>query len=147
MNEADTHPPRPSNEEVAAALIRVAEGEPFVADVQAPEPDGVQQLDTLCGWRLAVWWRNGQLGPLHCATDPAGLLWVYGCARWPDWTAGPDAVVLDPIRHLLDEGQRQALAQRLRGAVCWPPVEPYPINPPPLDAIWTDAELLEMGGG
>lgn len=149
MNEAEIHPPRPTSEAVAAALVAVAQGLPFVANVQPSEAEhNLQELDTMTGWRLAVWWRGGEMGPLHSATDPAGLQWIYGCARWPDWDAGPAAVVLDPIRHLLDDAQRQALAQRLRGAVCWPPVEPYPVPvPPPLDAIWSDAELLEMGGG
>lgn len=147
MNEAELHPPRPTNEAVAAALVAVAQGLPFLANLQPSEADhDLQRLDTVTGWRLAIWWRHGEMGPLHDATDPAGLQWIYGCARWPDWNAGPAAVVLDPIRHLLTDDQRQTLRVRLMRAVCWPPVEQAPmVTPEPM--AWTDDELLAARGG
>ena len=144
MNEAELHPPRPSHEAVAAALVAVADGLPFLANVQPSEADhNLLRLDLVSGWQLAIWWRLGELGPLHSATDPQGLQWIYGCGRWPGWDAGPAAVVLDPIRHFLDDGQRQALRQRLMAAICWPAPEP----PPPRDLPepeWTLDELLDL---
>ena len=144
MNEAELHPPRPRHEAVAAALVAVADGLPFLASFQPSEADhDLQRLDLVDGWRLAIWWRRGEMGPLHSATDPQGLHWVYGCGRWPGWDAGPAAVVLDPIRHLLDDDQRQALRAQLLRAVCWPPVEPYPLPPlRPLAELWSDEDLL-----
>lgn len=115
-------PPRPTSATVAAALARAADSEPFLAD--RPAADcwwGLQTVDTVTGWQLAFWWVRGELGPLHRAIDPAGLEWIHGCARWPDWSAGPEAVVLDPIQHLLTDHQRQQLEARLRAARCWPP--------------------------
>jgi hypothetical protein len=79
---------------------------------------GLQTIDTVSGWQLSFWWIRGELGPLHRAIDPAGLEWVHGCARWPDWS--PGSVALDPIEHLLDAHQRQQLEDRLRTARCWP---------------------------
>jgi len=77
---------------------------------------------------------------LHRAIDPAGLEWIYGCARWPDWLAGPDAVVLDPIQHLLTDNQRQRLEARLRAAVCWPSAPMPRASVMPLLSL--DEELL-----
>lgn len=140
----DDLPPRPTSAAVAAALASIAAGEAFLASVAPDETDHhLQQLDTVSGWRLAIWWRRGEMGPLHSAISPEGLQWTYGCARWPDWLAGPDAVVLDPIRHLLDDEQRQALRRVLIDPVCWPAPDPLPIvAPPPRE--WTDEELLEL---
>ena len=147
MNEAETNPPRPDHAAVAAALVRVAGGEPFLADVRPDETDHrLIVLDTVSQWRFAIWWRQG-LGPLHSATDPDGLRWVYGCGRWPDWNAGPLAVVLDPIAHLLTAEHRSALRHRLLLAICWPPVEHAPIVAPSAAELWSDAELISMGGG
>ena len=128
-------PPPPTHQAVAAALVRVAAGEAFLASVQPAEDDWItQRLDTVTGWQLAIVWRQGELGPLASAIDPVGRHWSYGCGRWPDWNAGPDAVVLDPIRHLLTEEQRLCLRLRLLQAICWPAVEP-PARPdvPSLD--------------
>ena len=114
-------PPRPTSHAVAAALGRVCNSEQFLAD--RPVADclwGIQTIDTLTGWQLSFWWVRGELGPLHRAIDPAGLEWIHGCARWPDWSAGPEAVALDPITHLLTDHQRQQLEARLRTARCWP---------------------------
>lgn len=115
-------PPRPTSAAVAAALTRTSESEPFLADRQvAAIWWGLQTVDTMSGWQLTVWWVRGDLGPLHRAVDPAGLEWVHGCARFPDWQAGPESVALDPIEHLLTSEQRLQLAQRLKAARCWPP--------------------------
>ena len=86
---------------------------------------GLQRLDTVSGWQLAVWWVRGELGPLHQAIDPDGLEWIHGCARWPDWS--PGSVPLDPITHLLTSDQRQQLESRLRTARCWP-APPAPLG-------------------
>jgi hypothetical protein len=103
---------------------------------------GLQTIDTMSGWQLTVWWVRGDLGPLHRAVDPAGLEWVHGCARWPDWQAGPESVVLDPIEHLLTSEQRQQLEARLKAARCWPP-PPMPVaSVLPLVVIDDDEELL-----
>lgn len=115
-------PPRPASEDVAAALIRIADGEAFLSDLRPDETDHhLQVIDAISGWQLAVWWVRGQMGPLHAAVDPAGLQWVYGCGRWPDWCAGPEAVPLDPIAHLLTAEQRASLRMVLLSATCWPP--------------------------
>ena len=112
-------PPRPTSATVAAALVRAADGEALLADRSAAVTWwGVQHLDTVSGWQLAVWWVRGRLGPLHRAIDPAGLEWIHGCARWPDWS--PGSVPLDPIEHLLTSEQRQQLQARLSTALCWP---------------------------
>ena len=112
-------PPRPTSQAVAAALARAADSEPFLADLPvACIWWGLQTIDTVSGWQLVVWWVSGELGPLHRAIDPAGLEWVHGCARWPDWS--PGSVPLDPIAHLLTGDQRQQLEARLRTARCWP---------------------------
>lgn len=118
-------PPRPTTAAVTAALARAADSEPFLADRSVPEIWwGTQVIDLVSGWQLSIWWVRGQLGPLHRAIDPAGLGWIHGCARWPDWAAGPDSVPLDPIAHGLDAHQRQQLEARLRAARCWPPAPP-----------------------
>lgn len=136
-------PPRPTSAAVAAALARACESEPFLADRQvAAIWWGLQTIDTMSGWQLAVWWVRGDLGPLHRAVDPAGLEWIHGCARWPDWAAGPESVVLDPIEHLLTGEQRQQLEHRLKAARCWPP-PPVPVaSVLPLVVIDDDEELL-----
>ena len=120
-------PARPTSHTVAAALVRAAAGEALLADRSVASAWwGLQRLDTVSGWQLAVWWVRGELGPLHQAIDPDGLEWIHGCARWPDWSAGPEAVVLDPIEHLLTSEQRQQLEVRLRTARCWP-APPAPV--------------------
>jgi hypothetical protein len=145
MAPDDKPPPRPAHDAVAAALLRVAGGEAFLADLQPDETDHtLQRVCTVSGWQLAIWWHRGTMGPLHAATDPEGLQWCYGCGRWPGWDAGPDAVVLDPIRHLLTTDQRDQLREVLLAAVCWPPPPPLPMPPvAPLPA-WTDEELLNL---
>ena len=133
-------PPRPTSAAVAAALVQASDSEPFLADRPVGDCCGLQVIDLVSGWQLSLWWTDGKLGPLHRAIDPAGLEWVYGCARWPDWSAGPDAVVLDPIAHLLTDYQRQQLEARLRAAVCWPPA-PMPVGSV-MPLLNLDEELL-----
>jgi hypothetical protein len=49
-------------------------------------------------------------------------------------------VVLEPLRHLLTDEQRERLRQRLLACSCWP--EPDPLPEPPrltaeqIDALW-----------
>ena len=134
-------PPRPTSATVAAALARASDSEPFLADRPAAACWwGIQTIDLLTGWQLSFWWIRGQLGPLHRAIDPAGLEWIHGCARWPDWSAGPEAVVLDPIQHLLTSEQRQQLEARLSAARCWPPATAPRASVLPL--LNLDEELL-----
>ena len=136
-------PPRPTSAAVAAALARTSESEPFLADRQvAAIWWGLQTIDSVSGWQLTVWWVRGDLGPLHRAVDPAGLEWIHGCARWPDWQAGPESVVLDPIAHLLTSEQRQRLEHRLKAARCWPPAPMPRASVLPLVVIDDDEELL-----
>jgi hypothetical protein len=105
----------------AAVLAQAAESEPLLANWQAAGLSwGIQWVDLANGWQLGCWWMLGQLGHLVAATAPDGAQWTYGCDRWPDWTAGPDAAVLDPLRNLLTPGQRYQLEARLRGCCCWP---------------------------
>ncbi len=134
-------PPRPTSATVAAALARASDSEPFLADRPAAACWwGLQTIDMVSGWQLAFWWVRDRLGPLHRAIDPAGLEWTHGCARWPDWSAGPEAVVLDPVQHLLTDHQRQQLEARLRAARCWPPA-PAP-RASVLPVLQLDEELL-----
>jgi hypothetical protein len=74
---------------------------------------------------------------LWAATAPDGGIWSFGCDRWPDWLAGPAAVVLEPLRHLLTDEQRKRLQQRLLTCSCWPEPDPLPEPEPP-----TMAELF-----
>ena len=115
-------PPRPTREALAAVLTAAAAGAPLVADRPVAEVRwGVQRVDMASGWQLAIWWHaDGSMGPLHGAVAPDGGEWTFGCDRWPDWLAGPDAVVLDPIEHLLDGEQRERLRARLLACSCWP---------------------------
>jgi len=134
-------PPRPTSHAVAAALARASDSEPFLADRPvAAIWWGIQTIDTVTGWQLSFWWVRGELGPLHRAIDPIGLEWIHGCARWPDWSAGPEAVALDPIQHLLTACQRQQLEARLRAACCWPEA-PAPLSSV-LPLLSFDEELL-----
>lgn len=78
-------------------------------------------------------WPIGALSPsLHAldeATCPAGRVWVRGCGRWPGWDAGPEAEVLDPLRHLLEEGERWRLEERLALEVVRMPLPVLEIAP------------------
>jgi hypothetical protein len=68
---------------------------------------------------------------LSSATAPDGGHWSYGCDRWPDWNAGPDAVVLDPLTHLITAEVREQLRRRLLAGNCWPERELPPRPEPP----------------
>ena len=134
-------PAPPSRAALAAVLIQAADSEPLLAD--RPVADitwGLQTISLANGWRLRIWWHPGQqMGPLHGAMAPDGGVWTYGCDRWPDWNAGPDAVALDPLRHLITPEQCERLRQRLLTCSCWP--EP---DLPPRPAPPTMAELEAM---
>jgi hypothetical protein len=134
---------------VAAALIAVASGAVPVEAyaVRLDEPLDRQQVWAGNGWRFAFWWRRGELHRLAVALAPGGGRWEYGCGRWPDWTAGPDAVVLDPIAHLLTPQERDALQARLLNCTPRhrPPVPEYFLRPcPSLDETFpADEAWLE----
>lgn len=107
---------------------------------------GCQSVRLASGWRLRVWWFFcGAMGPLSGAMAPDGRRWDYGCDRWPDWEAGSKAVILDPFRHLITPEQREMIAERLSVAEVQPPPE-IEVEAPLLGEIWTDEELIEMGG-
>lgn len=137
-------PDPPSRAALAAVLAQAAEGEPLVAD----EPGGRERLqfvDLANGWRLGVLWFLGDQPALWSAIAPDGAYWSPGCDRWPDWGAGPDAVVLEPLQHLITPEQRERLRQRLLTCSCWPEPDPLPQPPPPtreqLDALWPLEEM------
>jgi hypothetical protein len=143
-----TQPPAPpSRAALAAVLAQAAEGEPLLADQPVLVGDWItQRVDMANGWRLWFWWLpSRQLDRLWAATAPDGAYWSHGCDRWPDWDAGPDAVVLEPLQHLITPEQRQQLRQRLLTCSCWPEPDPLPTPPPPtrkqLDALW-DVEVM-----
>lgn len=128
-------PLRPDREALAAVLIAAADGAALVADRPVAEVRwGLQRVDLASGWQLSVWWLpDEQLGPLHEAVAPDGGVWGYGCDRWPDWLAGPEAVVLDPLRHLISDDQRERLRVRLLSCSCWP--RPVGLE----DVVWWSA--------
>jgi hypothetical protein len=140
-------PAPPSRAALAAVLAQAAEPDCWLlANGPAEESVLSQRVDMANGWRLWIRWKLcNQLDMLWAATAPDGAHWSYGCDRWPDWGAGPDAVVLDPIHHLMSPEQRERLRQRLLTCSCWPEPEPLPVPPPPtkeqLDAFW-DVELM-----
>jgi hypothetical protein len=140
-----TQPPAPpSRAALAAVLAQAAEDEPLLAD----QPGGglrLQRVDLANGWRLGVLWFLGDQPALRSASAPDGAYWSHGCDRWPDWGAGPDAVVLEPLQHLITPEQRERLRQRLLTCSCWPEPDPLPVPPPPtreqLDALWDVEEM------
>jgi hypothetical protein len=125
-------PAPPSRAALAAVLAQVAEGEPLLADHMPDENDWVtQRIDLASGWSLWVHWVPGPIMErLFAAQAPDGARWTYGCDRWPDWNAGPAAVVLDPLQHLITPEQRERLRQRLLNCRCWPEPDPLPAPPP-----------------
>ena len=130
----------PSRTTLAAVLVQAAESEPLLADLPAAEIScGTQRIDLANGWSFWLSWRDGVMGPLLQATSPDGSCWSYGCDRWPDWSAGPDAVVLDPLRHLISEQQRERLRDRLLTCSCWPEPEM-----PPRPALLPLEQIDEM---
>jgi hypothetical protein len=113
-------------------LVQAAEAEPLLAD-RPPMAGWAQRIDLASGWSLWIWWRShGEMDRLWAAKAPDGGYWSWGCDRWPDWNAGPAAVVLDPLEHLITAEQRERLRQRLLTCNCWPERElpPRPAPPP-----------------
>jgi hypothetical protein len=132
-------PTPPSRAALAAVLAQAAEAEPLLADRPALDVGwGLLRIDLANGWSLRIWWHHGQMGPLHGALAPDGGCWTWGCDRWPDWLAGPDAVVLDPLTHLITAEQRERLRQRLLSCNCWPErkLPPRPEPPPMAEIDW-----------
>jgi hypothetical protein len=134
--ESSVAPPAPpTRAALAAVLAQAAETEPLLAD--RPAAAGwCQRVDLANRWSLWVWWLAGdQLDRLWAARAPDGGRWSYACDRWPDWNAGPGAVPLEPLDHLIAPEQRERLRQRLLTCSCWP--EPEPLPPPP-EMAWID---------
>jgi hypothetical protein len=140
-------PAPPSRAALAAVLAQAAEGEPLLADRPVPLGDWLtQRVDMANGWKLWICWDPGAvMAFLGSATAPDGAHWSYGCDRWPNWAAGSEAVVLDPLTHLITPKQRERLQQRLLTCSCWPEPDPPPVPPPPtkeqLAALW-DVEKM-----
>gem|GEM_PF-1522652 len=126
-------PAPPSRAALAAVLAQAGEPDcPLLADRPVSDAGGAQRIDLANGWRLSLWWHPGpELARLWAATAPDGGIWTLGCDRWPDWNAGPEAVVLEPLRHLLTDEQRARLQQRLLNCGCWPEPDPLPEPKPP----------------
>ena len=128
-------PAPPSRAALAAVLAQAAEGEPLLAD--RPAAAGwCQRIDLASKWSLWFWWLAGdQLDRLWAARAPDGGTWTYACDRWPDWNAGPEAVPLEPLDHLIPSEVRERLRQRLLTCSCWPEPEPPPAPP---SMAWID---------
>lgn len=135
---------RPTREALAAALRQVIDPAQPIAVDQTPDETGSyqQQLVTVAGWRLLIMWREGAILHLSQAWGPGGAHWSYGCDRWPDWTAGSDAVPLCAIGHLLAPLERAALQRRLLAAPCTPPPAP-PATKVSMDDLF-DLSYLEL---
>ena len=106
---------RPTCEALADALRQVADPAQAITVDSTPDETGhgQQQLVTVAGWELLIMWRQGAILHLSQAWGPGGTHWEYGCNRWPDWAAAPEAVPLCPIGHLLTPLERAALQRRL----------------------------------
>jgi hypothetical protein len=134
--ESSVAPPAPpSRAALAAVLAQAAEAEPLLAD--RPAAAGwCQRIDLANRWNLWVWWLAGdQLDRLWAARAPDGGRWSYACDRWPDWNAGPGAVPLEPLDHLITPEQRERLRLRLLTCSCWPEPDPLPLPP---EMAWID---------
>jgi hypothetical protein len=131
MTDPIQPPAPPSRAALAAVLARAVNGEPLLADRPVDPLDWcAQRVELQSGWTLRIAWEPGQqMGPLFGALSPDGGHWTYGCDRWPDWNAGPAAVVLDPLTHLVSPEQRERLRQRLLTCRCWPEPDPLPLPP------------------
>lgn len=140
-------PPRPSRQELASMLQGLAAGDdvPVVNRSVESLGWGIQSVRLASGWRLRVWWLDdGSMGPLSGAMAPDGRRWVLGCDRWPDWEAGSQAEILDPLQHLITPLDRLAIGELLQIAEV---VEPQPLpEPAPVEWVpWTEEELM-LGG-
>jgi hypothetical protein len=132
MTDPTLPPAPPSRAALAAVLAQAAEPDcALLADHMPDENDWVtQRVDLASGWSLWVYWVPGLIMERLWAQAPDGGYWTYGCDRWPDWNAGTEAVVLEPLRHLLNDEQRERLRQRLLSCRCWPEPDPLPAPPP-----------------
>jgi hypothetical protein len=121
---------------LAAVLAQAAKPDcPLLAD-RPPAAGWCQRVDLANRWSLWVWWlADDQLDRLWAAKAPDGGIWSFGCDRWPDWNAGPEAVPLEPLDHLIPSEVRERLQQRLLSCSCWPELDPPP-RPP--DMAWID---------
>jgi hypothetical protein len=142
MSDPIEPPAPPSRDALAAVLAQIVEGAPLLADRPVAEiAHGLQRLSMANGWRLEIewrydWWHPARvMGPLLAAVAPDGGRWEHGCDRWLDWNSGPDAVVLDPLQHLLTPEQRERLRIRLLDCSCWPAPDPPPVPP---SMAWID---------
>lgn len=135
---------RPTCQALVDALRQVADPRQAITVDFTPDETGIyhQQLVTLPGWRLQIMWRVGAISHLSQAWGPGGVQWSYGCDRWPDWTAGPDAVPRCPIGHLLAPLERAALERRLLAEPCTPPPAP-PAAKVSMDDLF-DPKYLEL---
>ena len=135
---------RPTREALAAVLRQTIDPAQPIAVDQTPDETGSyqQQLVTVPGWQLQIMWREGAILHLSQAWGLGGAHWSYGCDRWPDWTAGPDAAMLCPVAHLLAPLERAALQRRLLAEPCTPPPQ-LPVNAPGIDAIMTK-DFIEL---
>lgn len=133
MPELSEPPAPPSRASLAAVLAQAADSEPLLADRPA-SVGACQQVDLANGWTLGLWWQHANAARLMTARAPDGACWTFGCDRWPDWNAGPEAVPLEPLRHLITPEQRARLQQRLLSCCCWPEPDPFP-EPPSMDEI------------
>ena len=141
----DREPPlavRPTREALADALRQVIDPAQAIRVDSTPFETSTyqQQLVTVPGWQLLIMFRHGTISHLSQAWGPNGVHWACGCDRWPDWTAGTDAVLLCPIRHLLTPLERAALERRLLAEPCTPPPQ-LPVTAPGIDAIMTEDYL------
>jgi len=136
---------RPSRADLVAILHQALNPEvPIITD-ERPDESGQYQLQNvwLQGWRLAILWRGRTIDHLSTADAPQGLHWSYGCDRWPSWEAGPDSVPLCPIRHLLNDSERQALEACLLAIPCKPPADHSDPVAPSVDEIM-DQQFMEL---
>jgi len=125
-------PAPPNRAALAAVLAQAVEPDCALLADRPPMAGWAQRVDLASGWSLWIWWSSqDEMDRLWGAKAPDGAYWTYGCDRWPDWNAGPDAVVLDPLTHLLTPEQREQLRQRLLTCSCWPEPDPLPEPLPP----------------
>lgn len=135
---------RPTREALTEALRQVINPRQAIRVDQTPDETSSyqQQLVTVAGWRLQIMWQEGAILHLSQAWGPGGVHWSYGCDRWPDWKAGPEAVMLCPIGHLLASLERAALQRRLLAEPCTPPPAP-PAAKVSMDDLF-DSSYLEL---
>ena len=128
-------PAPPGRAGLAAVLAQAGEPDCALLADRPPMAGWAQRIDLASGWSLWIWWRShGEMDRLWAAKAPDGGCWTFGCDRWPDWNAGPDAVVLDPLTHLINDEQRERLRLRLLTCSCWPELDPLP-EPPSMAEI------------